>query len=221
VPNVKYTLQLGEKIVGAHEVVGREEREKMRALQDELAKRGDSRRNASRIVGAVLFNTLVLTIFGLTLLLFRQQLYGSLRAVLLFAIVFVIVIITSSLIAHLPQRVHPELIPVAFAAVIVSMLFDPRIGMIAAMILAVLIGARTSSAGPTRCSSIHWGTAAAFTMRIVRRRNQTHVAILAIAGVPIGAVAIGLTLDLPMSDIGLSALWGAANASRRSRSPSC
>ena len=77
-PNVKYTLQLGEKIVGAHEVVGREEREKMRALQDELAKRGDSRRNASRIVGAVLFNTLVLTIFGLTLLLFR--LTASLRA---------------------------------------------------------------------------------------------------------------------------------------------
>ncbi len=40
----------------------------MRALQDELARRGDSRRNVSRIVGAVLFNTLVLTIFGLTLL---------------------------------------------------------------------------------------------------------------------------------------------------------
>ena len=37
VPNVKYALQLGEKIVGAHEVVGREEHEKMRALQDELA----------------------------------------------------------------------------------------------------------------------------------------------------------------------------------------
>jgi hypothetical protein len=57
--------------------------------------------------------------------------------VLLFAIVFLIVIITSSLIAHVPQRVHPELIPVAFAAVIVSILFDPRIGMIAAMVLAV------------------------------------------------------------------------------------
>jgi len=214
VPNVKYTLQLGEKIVGAHEVVGREEREKMRALQDELAKRGDSRRNASRIVGAVLFNTLVLTIFGLTLLLFRQQLYGSLRAVMLFAIVFVIVIVTSSLIAHLPQRVHPELIPVAFAAVIVSMLFDPRIGMIAAMILAVLIGGQNEFRGTNALFlNLIGGTAAAFTMRIVRRRNQTHVAILAIAGAYlIAAIAIGLTLDLPLSDIGWSALWGAANA---------
>jgi hypothetical protein len=214
VPNVKYTLQLGEKIVGAHEVVGREEREKMRALQDELAKRGDSRRNASRILGAVLFNTLVLTIFGLTLLLFRPQLYGSIRAVLLFAIVFLIVIVTSSLIAHLPQRVHPELIPVAFAAVVVSMLFDPRIGMVAAMILAVLIGGQNEFRGTNALFlNLIGGTAAAFTMRIVRRRNQTHVAILAIAGAYlVAAVAIGLTLDLPMADIGWSALWGAANA---------
>jgi putative nucleotidyltransferase with HDIG domain len=47
----------------------------------------------------------------------------------------------------------------------------------------------------------------------VRRRNQTHVAILAIAAAYfIGAVAIGLTLDLPMIDIGKSALLGALNA---------
>jgi putative nucleotidyltransferase with HDIG domain len=214
VPNAKYTLQLGEKIVGAHEVVGREEREKMRALQDELARRGDSRRNASRIVGAVLFNTLVLTIFGLTLLLFRQNLYASLRAVLLFAIVFLIVILSSSLIAHLPQRVHPELIPVAFAAVIVSMLFDPQIGMVAAMILAVLIGGQNEFRGTNALFlNLIGGTAAAFTMRVVRRRNQTHVAILAIAAAYfIGAIAIGLTLDLPMIDIGKSALLGALNA---------
>jgi putative nucleotidyltransferase with HDIG domain len=214
VPNAKYTLQLGEKIVGAHEVVGREEREKMRALQDELARRGDSRRNASRIVGAVLFNTLVLAIFGLTLFLFRPQLYASTRAVLLFAIVFAIVIVTSSVIAHVPQRVHPELIPVAFAAVIVSMLYDPRIGMVAAMILAVLIGGQNEFRGTNALFlNLIGGTAAAFTMRIVRRRNQTHVAILAIAAAYfVGAIAIGLTLDLSMADIGRSALLGALNA---------
>jgi cyclic-di-AMP phosphodiesterase PgpH len=214
VPNVKYTLQLGEKIVGAHEVVGREEREKMRALQDELARRSEGRRNASRVVGAVLFNTLVLTIFGLTLWLFRPALYASIRAVLLFAIVFLIVIITSSLIAHVPQRVHPELIPVAFAAVIVSILFDPRIGMIAAMVLAVLIGGQNEFRGTNALFlNLIGGTAAAFTVRIVRHRNQSHFAMFAIAGAYlIAAVAIGLTLDLPFVDIARSAGWGALNA---------
>jgi putative nucleotidyltransferase with HDIG domain len=214
VSNVKYTLQQGEKIVGAHEVVGREEREKMRALQEELAKRGQSHRNVSRITGAILFNTLVLTIFGLTLFLFRPQLYASIRAVLLFAIVFAIVIVASSVIAHVPQRVHPELLPVAFAAVIASILFDPRIGMVAAMILAVLVGGQSEFRGTNALFlNLIGGTAAAFTMRVIRRRNQTHYAILAIAGAYlVAAVAIGLTLDLPMVDIGRSAGLGALNA---------
>ena len=214
VPGIKYSLLLGEKIVGAHEVVGRVEQEKMRALQDELARRGGSRRNASRIVGAVMFNTLVLAIFGLTLLLFRPALYESIRAVLLIAIVFVIVIIGSSVIAHLPQRVHPELIPVAFAAVIVSMLFDPRIGMVAAMVLSVLIGGQSEYRGTNALFlNLIGGTAAAFTVRIIRRRNQTHLAMLAIAGAYlIAAFAIGLTLDLPLVDIGKSAGLGALNA---------
>ncbi|HUQ81574.1 MAG TPA: HDIG domain-containing protein [Gemmatimonadaceae bacterium] len=214
VPTVKYSLQQGEKIVGAHEVVGREERQKMRALQDELAKRGEGRFNVNRIIGAVLFNTLVLTIFGLTLWLFRPQLYASARVVSLFAIVFLIVIGTSSIIAHVPQRVHPELIPVAFAAVIVSILFDPRIGMIAAMVLAMLIGGQSEFRGTNALFlNLIGGTAAAFTVRIVRHRNQSHLAMFAIAGAYlIAAVAIGLTLDLPMADIGASAGWGALNA---------
>jgi len=214
VPNVKHTLRLGEKIVGAHEVVGREEHEKMRALRDELARRGDSRRIASRIVGAVAFNTLVIAIFGLTLLLFRPQLYASLRGVLLFATVFLIVITASSVIAHAPQRVYPELIPVAFAAVTISILFDPRIGMIASMVLAVLIGGQSEFRGTNALFlNLIGGTAAAFTVRIVRHRNQTHYAMLAIAGAYlVGALAIGLTLDLPMTDIGWSAARGALNA---------
>ena len=214
VPNVKYTLRQGEKIVGAHEVVGREEHEKMRALRDELARRGDSRRSVSRVVGAVMFNTLLVVIFGLTLLLFRPQLYGSMRVVLLFATVFLIVIIASSVIAHLPQRVHPELVPVAFAAVIVSLLFDPRIGMVAAMVLAVLIGGQGEFRGTNALFlNLIGGTAAAFTVRIVRHRNQTHYAMLVIAAAYlVGALAIGLALDLPMADIGASAVWGTLNA---------
>ena len=214
VSSVKYALQLGEKIVGAHEVVGRVEQEKMRALQDELARRGDSRRNVSRIVGAVLFNTLVVSIFGLTLLLFRPALYGSIRAVLLLAVVFLIVIVGSSVIAHLPQQVHPELVPVAFAAIIVSMLFDPRIGMIATMVLAVLIGGQSEFRGTNALFlNLIGGSAAAFTVRIVRRRNQTHLAMLAIAAAYlVAAFAIGLTLDLPIGDIGRSAALGTLNA---------
>jgi hypothetical protein len=51
---------------------------------------------------------------------------------------------------------RPELVPVAFAAVLFSILFDARISLVAAMVLAVLI----ASQGPFR------GTNALFIMLV-------------------------------------------------------
>jgi putative nucleotidyltransferase with HDIG domain len=86
--------------------------------------------------------------------------------------------------------------------------------MIAAMVLAVLVGGQSEFRGTNALFlNLIGGTAAAFTMRIVRHRNQTHYAMFAIAGAYlVAAMAIGLTLDLPMIDIVHSAGWGALNA---------
>jgi putative nucleotidyltransferase with HDIG domain len=211
---VKYELQPGQKIVGWHEVVGKKEQDVMRSLRQEVERRIASTRNTERIAGAVMLNSLLLTIFGLSLLLFRPQLYASMRAILLFAGVSVVVLTAASVIAHAPNESHPELIPVAFAAVILSLLFDPRISMVAAMILAVLIGGQSEFRGTNALFlNLVGGTAAAFAVRIIRRRNQSHYAMLAVAAAYLlGALAIGLTLDRPFSDISHSALWGALNA---------
>jgi putative nucleotidyltransferase with HDIG domain len=54
---------------------------------------------------------------------------------------------------------------------------------------------------------------AAFSVRVVSRRNQTYLWILAIAAAYLTtAIAIGLTLDLPGHDIFISAGYGALNA---------
>jgi cyclic-di-AMP phosphodiesterase PgpH len=186
----------------------------MRALRDALQERSAGRRNAGRIVGAVLFNTLVIAIFGLTLLLFRPQLYASYRSLVLFAAVFTFVIAASSAIAHLPATPRPELIPVAFAAVIICFLFDPRISMIAAMVLAVLVGGQSEFRGTNALFlNLIGGTAAAFAVRVVRRRNQTYYSMLAIAAAYLlAALAIGLTLGQPFEEIAVSAGWGTLNA---------
>ena len=49
VPTAKYEVRVGEKIIGANEVVGREENDKLRALHDAVdQRRGDGARRASR-----------------------------------------------------------------------------------------------------------------------------------------------------------------------------
>ena len=209
----KYEVRAREKIVGANEVVGQPEADKMRALRDEIEKRKLGGGDVSRMVGSVVFNTLLISIFGLTLLLFRPQLYASTRSLALMALVFAIVIIAAAVVAHMTP-LRPELIPVAIAAVIFSVMFDPRISMIAAMILAVLLGGQADyRATNALFINLIGGVAAAFSVRVIRRRNQAYYSILTIAGAyALGALAIGLTLDRPFGGIVSTAGWGLVNA---------
>lgn len=209
----QYEVRFREKIVGANEVVGQQEHDKMRALRDEIEKRKLGGGDPSRMVGSVLFNTLLISTFGLTLLLFRPQLYASTRALALMALVFAIVIVAAAIIAHMtPSR--SELIPVAIAAIIFSVMFDPRISLIAAMILAVLLGGQADyRATNALFINLIGGVAAAFSVRVIRRRNQAYYSILTIASAyALGALAIGLTLDRPFGDILSTAGWGLVNA---------
>ena len=202
-----------EKIVGANEVVGRGEHEKLRGLQQELQRRGSGGVLVGRIVGSVLFNFLLIALVGITLILHRPALYGSVRAVALVTLVYLVVLICASVIAHGSWR-RPELIPVALAAIIFSVLFDPRISMVATVVLAVLVGGQTAFRGTNGLFlNLIGGAAAAFSVRVLRRRNQSLYSIAAIAiAYLLGAVAIGLTLDWTFREIATSAGLGALNA---------
>ena len=163
--DVKYTLRArrkdrrrarGRRTRGAREdarAAGRARTPRRRSAQREPS---DRRRAVQHARAAI---------FGLTLLLFRPQLYASLRAVLLFAIVFLIVIVGVVGRRALPaaRRIRSSFrsrSPRSSS----SMLFDPRIGMVAAMVLAVLIGGQSEFRGTNALFlNLIGGTAAAFT----------------------------------------------------------
>jgi putative nucleotidyltransferase with HDIG domain len=110
--------------------------------------------------------------------------------------------------------VRTELIPIALAAVMFSVLFDSRISLIAAMVLAVLIGGQSVFRGTNALFiNLIGGVAAAFSVRAIRRRSDVYLAVLPIvAAYSLAALAIGLTLDLSLSQIVTSAGWGGLNA---------
>ncbi|HEX6058529.1 MAG TPA: hypothetical protein VFZ11_05875, partial [Gemmatimonadaceae bacterium] len=55
-----HEVQAREKIIGANEVVGRAEHEKLRALQQQLQRRGSGGVLVGRVVGSVLFNFMLI-----------------------------------------------------------------------------------------------------------------------------------------------------------------
>src|SRR5256885_10578693 len=146
VPTAKYEVRVGEKIIGANEVVGREEHDKLRALHDAVDHRRATERAARRIIGAIMFDFLIISLLGLTILIFRPAVYRNVRWLLMFAGATVIVLVGATIVGH-ARPVHPELIPVTIAAVVLSALFDQRISMIAVMVIAVLVGGQSEFRG--------------------------------------------------------------------------
>ncbi|PYP67534.1 MAG: hypothetical protein DMD26_04340 [Gemmatimonadetes bacterium] len=213
VPTAKYEVRVGEKIIGANEVVGREEHDKLRALHDAVDHRRATERAARRVIGAIMFDFLIISLLGLTILIFRPAVYRNVRWLLMFAGATVIVLVGAAIVGH-ARPVHPELIPVTIAAVVLSALFDQRISMIAVMVIAVLVGGQSEFRGTNGLFiNLVGGAVAAFSVRVVSRRNQTYLWILAIAAAYLTtAVAIGLALDLPGHEILTSAGYGALNA---------
>jgi putative nucleotidyltransferase with HDIG domain len=213
VPTAKYDVQAGEKIVGANEVVGREQNEKLHALHDAADKYRGSERGARRIVGAVLFDFLIIALLGATLIVMRSTIYANFRWLTTVAVTIALVLVGGAIIAA-ERPLRSELVPVALASVLLSALFDRRLSLVASMVLATLVAGQSDFRGTNALFiNLVGGAVAELCVGEIRRRNQSYQWILAIAGAYVlSAAAIGLTLDLPSHDILVSAGFGILNA---------
>jgi hypothetical protein len=209
----KYDVLAGEKIIGANEVVGREQNEKLRALRDAADQYRGSPRSGRRIVGSVVFDFVLIALIGLTLVAFRPGVYTNFRWLSTVAVCAALVIAGGAIVAQL-HPVRPELVPVALAAVILSALFDRRVSIVTATVLATLVAGQSVYRGTNALFiNLVGGVVAGFAVGEIRRRNQAYRWIMAIAGAYlVTASAIGLTLDLPTRDILVSAGFGILNA---------
>ncbi len=217
--SLRYRVREGERIVGDHDPVSKEQFDKLKALRAAMQSRAAGGQAIRRVAGAIIYNALVLAIFGIAIVLFRPQLYRSFRALSFFAIVFLVVLIVGAIPSHIAagpglSMVMPILVPVAFAAVVLSVLFDSRISMIAAMILAVLVGGQSFYRGTNALFlALVGGAAAALSVRDIRRRDQAYFTVPTIAvAYFIASIALGLILGWSATQIGETALAGGLNA---------
>ncbi len=166
--------------------------------------------------GRLLMNFLVVGVFGVMLALFRPKLYASVRAVALFALAFVTILTVAAAAARADSLtlVRAEVIPIAMAAVLFSVLFDARISVFAVMAMAVLVGMQPPYAGtPVLFFLFISGTAAAFSVRVIRRRDQAYRSILVTAAAyALAELAVGLANGGPARDMWRGMILGAINS---------
>jgi len=214
VDSVEAMVQPGEKIIGAHEVVDQHAAAKLAAYRAVLERGGAGRvRGAVSALGLVGLETMLCVVFGVMCFFVRRPLYESPRSLGFFAAGFAIVVAAAGMLARFaPAR--PELIPVAFAVIPFSVLFDGRIAAVAAMVLAALIGVQPASGGSEALFlTFVGGVAAALSVQRIRRRTQTYASIAIVAAVyALASVVSGAAAGEAAAAIGRSAVLGGINA---------
>jgi putative nucleotidyltransferase with HDIG domain len=210
---VKYTVRTGERILRAGEPVTEEARAKLLSLREEHRRRGTGGLAIRSAAGALMYNAIVLSAFWMLIVFYRREGYAELREMAFFAGLFaVVVLLTAGITGIFPGR--PELVPIPFAAILVTMLYNGRIGVFAAVTLAILLdGQWALRESHTLFFGLVGGVAGAVGIRVVRRRRHLYVTIGVLAGASILAtIAIGLSQGWSSRTILGSSLLGVVMA---------
>lgn len=222
VPTHSGEILEGERIVTAHERVGRRELHRLRAYNDELVRRGlaggHSRRLAS--AGGVLYSAILVSILGVVLYFYRPAIYRDVRGYLIVMGLVGLVIVSAGILEQGGYR--PELIPVALLALLVGAMYDGLIALVAVVIAAAIVGGQIILLGETVVAlsavavpfrMIAAGAAGAIGIRTVRRRSHSWVLIALMSGAYLLAgLAIVLLQSLPARELVQVALWGGVSA---------
>ncbi len=208
----RFEVRSGEKIVGAHEVVREEDYARLIALRDVTRNRAGTGQ-VSRTVGTLLLNLAVIAIFVITLAFYRPEIYAKPRAMAVMALCLLVVLLGAAL-ALRGTSIPGPLIPVGVAALLISILFDSRIALVCALVVAVLIGVQPAfRSTPILFFVLAGGAAAAFSVRALERRTQFVWSIVAIAAAYSGAALISaLVFSWGWTEVLQAAGFGLVNA---------
>jgi putative nucleotidyltransferase with HDIG domain len=216
VDSVKDVVRENERIVAAHEVVSPEAYDRLLALRNELARRNEGRSGTlAEILGQLLSNGLILSIFWLLLMIYRKETYGDLKQMVLVALLCAITIAGAFVNYRILFKTSaPELIPVPFAAMLLTILISGRVGMFAALVLAVLLGSQAVYGGQNAWFiALLGGVSGALGVRTISRRSQLLAAsFFVLAGFTAAALSLALRFDWSLGQLIESIGFGAVNA---------
>jgi hypothetical protein len=209
----KYIVRAGDRIVAPGEIVTNDAHERLLALHQELLRRGAATTYSIRgVIGPLLRDSLIIAIFWVLMVFYRRETYRDVRQVSLIGGLFAVLLVQAGLVARF-YPLHPEIIFMPFLAMMMTVLFNGRVSMIAAMILSVVVGLQpVFHDAPATFLCIVGGVTAALSVKTLRSRSNFYAPVLIIVGGYLaGALALGLATGWPIEEIGLRGLWGALN----------
>jgi putative nucleotidyltransferase with HDIG domain len=203
-----------QRIISEHDKVSPEQ-EKVLAELDSALRLASGRASRVTVVGLYAGAILKLLLFGILVggyvFAHRGRLYRDLRKFTAFLVVFMLYLACAAAVVRLGLDLY--LIPVALVSVMITALFDHRLGLAATVFAAVLMLLVADVNSGIFFVSLLGGAAAVAGFAQMRARSHFYtVFAIVTAAYLVGIVAVGLGSQSKVSEIYTSVLWATANA---------
>jgi putative nucleotidyltransferase with HDIG domain len=173
VPRTAGYVEEGDRIIGKNERITPEVKQKLDSLRKARLERGTAASGPFQYVGVFLHVAMVVTLFGIYLQLFRKRIFGNNRRLALVALL----ILLEGFFAYLTRVINiaspvEYLIFVPAASMLLTIIFDSRVGFYGTVIIAYLVAGIRGNDYAIALASLVAGALSVYTVRDVRNRTQ-------------------------------------------------
>ena len=192
VPRNKGIILKNERIVDANTRITNDELQKLSSLSVALNKKSIEGENFELLLaymGRILVIGIIVSFFFTFLLTYRNQIFEDWRMVLLIALIFTIEVGLGYLFGS-RLALSEYLIPTTVAAMVLTIMFDARIGYMGITSIILLIGILIGNNVEFMVTSMFTASVGIFAVRKLRRRSQLFSAIFALVASS-GLVVLG------------------------------
>ena len=182
VPRNKGIILKNERIVDANTRITDDELQKLSSLSVALNKKSIEEGNFELLLaymGRILVIGIIVSFFFTFLLTYRNQIFEDWRMVLLIALIFTIEVGLGYLFGS-QLSLSEYLIPTTVAAMVLTIMFDARIGYMGITSIILLIGILIGNNVEFMVTSMFTASVGVFAVRKLRRRSQLFSAIFAL-----------------------------------------
>lgn len=194
IPRTIGFVQENERVVSKHERITPETKLKLESLRRARSERGPESDKPTQIIGTALQVSILIMLYSLYLFLFRKGIFYNNRKVALVALLFLL----EGAFAYLTREVDVNapleyLIFVPVASMLLTIIFDSRVGFYGTVIIAFLVAGIRGNDYSIALASLVAGALAVYTVRDMKNRTQIFRSLgFIFLGYALAIIALGL-----------------------------
>ncbi|MBI9071998.1 MAG: HDIG domain-containing protein [Melioribacteraceae bacterium] len=166
-------VKLNERIIAKHESVTFETKAKIDSYRKIRVEDENVWSKVKQYLGKFIHIVIILSIFSIYVFLFRKKVFHDNFKILLITIIFLIITFIAFIVQQIEVNAPIEfLILIPVASMLLTIMFDSRIGFYGTIVLALICGALRGNDYVFAVTNIVAGALAAYTVRDIKNRTQ-------------------------------------------------